>query len=146
MLFFKGYKSRKKLKKEIEELKIALEKEQESTFEEYFNKNTNISTTDGLAVNFKGKELVQILASNFWDLVKDSDNYVVCDLNSTDGHSVEVTIKKKGKLSPQDKLKKAEYLLNKLLTECDTESDTAFEVYDYLAKEEELRKKYDDKK
>ena len=145
MLFFKGYKSRKKLNQEIEELKLALIKEQEATFEEYFNKNTTISTHDGLAVNFKGKELVKILAGSFWDMVKDSDNYVVCDLNDRDGHCVEVTIKKRGKLSPQDKLRNAENLLNKLLKDCNPESESAIEASSYLNRESELKKIYNDK-
>lgn len=144
MIFWKGSQSKKNLKKENEELREALVREEKNTFEEYFKKNTTISTEDGLGINFGGPELVKIFASSFWDMVQDSDNYVVCDLYSTEGKSVEVTIKKKGKLSPQDKLNKAEDLLARLLEENDTASDTAFEAYDYLNGEEELRKKYDE--
>jgi len=142
MIFWKGSQSKKSLKKENEELREALAREEKATFEEYFTKNTTISTHGGLGINFKGTELIQIFAASFWDTVKDSDNYVICDLHSADGKSVEVTIKKKGKLSPQDKLKKAEDLLARLLAESDSESDIAFEAKDYLNREEELRKKY----
>jgi len=142
MIFWKGYISKKQLKKENEVLKKELEALEKASFEEYFIKNTHLDTHDGLGINFKGTELVKIFAGSFWDIVKDSDNYVVCDLHDSEGKSVEVTIKKKGKLSPQDKLKKAEELLEKLLEESENESDTAFEAYDYLNREKELRKKY----
>jgi len=91
-MFWEGYTSKKQLIKENEELKIALENEEKATFEDYFNKNSTISTDNGLAVNFKGTELVQIFAGSFWDLVKDSDNYIICDLYDSCGKSVEVTI------------------------------------------------------
>jgi len=143
-MFLKNYRyvSKKQLKKENVELKEALEKEEKATFEDYFNKNTTISTNDGLAINFKGTELVQIFAGSFWDLVKDSDNYVICDLYASDGKSVEVTVKKKGKLSPQAKLRKVEGILTKLLEECVDESDIALEAYNYLSREKELKQKY----
>jgi len=144
-MFWKGYISKKQLKQENTELKEALSKEEKASFEDYFNKNTTISTTNGLGINFKGTELVQIFAASFWDLVQDSDNYVICDLYDSADRSVEVTIKKKGKLSPQDKLKKVEVMLTKLLDECAAESDIAFEAYDYLNREKELKQKYDNK-
>lgn len=140
---FNGYKTKKQLKKEIEELKSELVKVSESKFEDYFNKNSTISTHDGLAINFQGKELVEIFASSFWDLVVDSDNYIICDLNSTDGRSVEVTIKKKGKLSPHDKLKIVKGMLSSLLEVSDRTSSIAQEVIDFLKKEEELKKRHD---
>jgi len=142
VIFRKGRKRKKSLKKENEELKEALAREEKNTFDEYFKRNTTISTNDGLGINFGGPELVKIFAASFWDMVKDSDNYVICDLHSADGKSVEVVIQKKGKLSPQDKLKKVEELLVKLLKESDSESDAVFEAYKYLNREEDLRKKY----
>jgi len=144
-MFWKGYTSKKQLKKENKELKEALEKEEKATFEDYFHKNTTISTNNGLSIDFKGTELVQIFAGSFWDLVKDSDNYVICDLYDSAGKSVEVTIKKKGKLSPQDKLRKVEGILTKLLDESTSESEIAFEAYDYLSREKELKQMYDNK-
>ena len=140
-MFWKGYQSKKQLREEISNLKVALEQEEHTTLEEYINQNTLISTNGELSVDFKGKELVKIFAGSFWDLVSDSDNYVICDLYHED-KSVEVTIKKKGKFSPQEKLKKVELLLSRLLSESEHESDTAFEAYDNLHKEEELKKKY----
>jgi len=149
MMFFKGYRNRKKLQQENEDLRKALEKEENTTFEDYFLKNTTISTTNGLEVAFKGTELVKIFASSFWDLVKDSDNYLIMDLHSADGKSVEVTIKKKGKLSPQDKLKKVEGILSDLLGKLSILSsvhpDTYSEAKEYLDRELRLRKKYDGK-
>lgn len=142
MFWQKGYRSKKQILKENEDLKLALEKEEKLTFEEYFKNNTSINTANGLAIDFKGKDLVKIFASSFWDLVVDSDNYVVCDLIHED-KSVEVIIKKKGKLSPQEKLKQVQDLLARLLAESETESDVAFEVYDFLNREEELEKSYE---
>ena len=140
-MFWKGYKSKKQLRKEISELRIALEKEEKTNIENYLNKNMFINTDGSLSVDFKGKELVKIFAGSFWELVSESDNYIICDLYHEE-KGVEVTIKKKGKLSPQDKLKKVEILLSKLLSECEHESDTTLEAYDYLNREKELRKKY----
>ena len=142
MHLWKEYKSKKQLVKENEELKIALEKAQETAFEEYFLKNSSITTVDGLGLEFRGKELVKIFASSFWNLVKDCDNYVVMDLSNRDGESVEVTIKKKGRLSPQDKLKKVEVILNDLLQECAFKNEAAIRAEEYLNGEVELKKKY----
>jgi len=140
-MFFKNYRTRKQLLKENEELKVALEKEQEATFEEYWKENTFINTRDGLAIDFKGTELVKIFAASFWDLVADSDNYVTCDLHSED-KSVVVTIQKKGKLSPQDKVKQVNNLLERLLTEAAHESAVVEEAKKYLAREKEMAGKY----
>jgi len=144
-LWLKGYKSKKQLIKENEDLRKALEKEEKATFDDYFLKNTTISTTNGLEVAFKGTELVKIFAASFWELVQDSDNYLIIDLNSADGKGVEVTIKKKGKLSPQEKLKKVESLLTSLLAEIDSDNDSAVKAREYLNCEEDLRKKYNEK-
>ncbi len=142
--FLKKYKTRKVLIKEIEELENKIQEISDSKFEEYFLKNTTISTTSGLEISFKGKELVKILAASFWDLVKDSDNYVICDLYSADGMGVEVTIKKKGKLSPSDKIKNLEKMLYSLIEVSDPNSEKTKEIKEFLKKEEELKKKYNE--
>lgn len=135
---FKGYKTRKQLKKEILDLKEEVARISDSKFEDYFNNNTYITTHDGLGVEFKGKELVRIFAEHFWDLVVDSENYIICDLNSTDGKSVEITIKKKDKLSPHEKLKKVKVMLSSLLEVSDRETKIAQDVVSFLEREEEL--------
>ena len=142
---FSGFKTRKQLKEEISKLKSDLSKLSESKFEDYFNKNTSITTHDGFGIEFSGKELVEIFANNFWELVVDSDNYIICDLNSTCGKSVEVTIKKKGKLSPQDKLKKVKGMLSSLLEVSDKSSSIAQDVIEFLKREEDLKQKYDER-
>lgn len=146
MIFFKGYKTKKQLQKEIVDLKSELAKVSESKFEDYFNENTKITTHDGFAIEFSGKKMVEIFANNFWDMVVDSENYIICDLNSSEGKSVEVIIKKKGKLSPQEKLKKVKVMLSSLLAVSDKTSDIAKEVCVFLNKEYELEQKFKDSK
>ena len=139
------FKFKKKLIAENTSLKNLLEKEQQRTFEDYFDKNTYLSQDgNGFAVDFKGVELVKIFAASFWDIVQESDNYVILDLLCED-KSVEITIKKKGKLSPQDKLKKVERLLENLLKVNGTISESVpyREALSYINNEESLRNNYD---
>jgi len=142
-MFF-GLGRKKKLLKENAALKEALTKAEKDSFEAYFLRNTTISTHEGLEIQFKGKEMVQIMADSFWDLVKDSENYVVCSFIKDD-HAVEVIVKKKGKLSPQEKLRKLEKILKetvKSLSFCSLHPAIYKEASDYLVQQEKLEKLY----
>jgi len=142
MIFFKNYKSKKQLIKENESLKKALDKEFDRKFEDYFNKNTIISAKGGeVQLLFKGTEVAHIFAASFWDLVKDSDNYVVCSFNY-EGNCVDVTVQKKGKLSPLEKLKKVESMLERLTQEINSSKVNSVKIYEealeYIARKNKM--------
>ena len=145
MIFFKNYRSKKQLVAENNSLKKELQAEHLFNFEEYFRKNTDITTVGGLGISFKGTDLVKIFASSFWDLVEDSENYIICDLYNPEGKSVEVIIKKKNKLSPQEKLKKVEDILKEVLFQ-----SAGGAIWDkaktYFDEQEVMHKKYEQKR
>jgi len=104
--------------KRIKELEYQLAVEKEKSFEEYFAENACISTKSGLELAFKGKEILKVFTACFSAILDefDAENYVVIDFdNPSNDRSYELTLKKKSKLSPIEKLKKLEALVQHLL-------------------------------
>lgn len=76
-------------------LHLALEKYIEENF--FLSSNMN-----SLELQFRGKQIIKILAAYFYEICKDAANYVTMDLTSPDFEPMTVVIQKKLKLSPHE--------------------------------------------
>ena len=61
---------------------------------------------NGLDLKFTGEKLIQLMGASFSEMLKDTENYVVCDLEAQGFTPMEITIKRKDKLSPHEKAEK----------------------------------------
>lgn len=57
---------------------------------------------NSLELQFRGKQIIKILAAYFYEICKDAANYVTMDLTSPDFEPMTVVIQKKLKLSPHE--------------------------------------------
>jgi hypothetical protein len=88
--------------------KLAEDRLETIALDKYINENLFIDTTNGLELQFRGKKFIQHMTAAVYELVKDAPNYVEISMYSAGYEPMIVTIQKRGKLSPNDKVKNLE--------------------------------------